>query len=200
MLPDGVPVVLSKRIRRTDQDWSKYLPVYKGFNVFSCEYQTNFVSRIIATKRRAEALPAAQTEFPRERVTVKFRDEDAEAVMAKALEGGSDSEKEEQLFPEPKEIPAAAMKRDGSERKTGGEETPSKKQQFLFADEKTLEEVKAYPSTSLPAGQPNPIIPIQSSLRSPSAPSRPREAVELLEEESPMKKLRLQARRSRSIW
>ena len=37
---------------------------------------------------------------------VKFRDEDAEAVMAKVLEGGSGSEKEEQLFPEPKEIPA----------------------------------------------------------------------------------------------
>ena len=38
----------------------------------------------------------------------------------------------------------------------------------------------------MPAGQPNPITPI---LRPPSAASRPREAVELLEEESPMKKL-----------
>ena len=114
--------------------------------------------------------------------------------MTKALEGGSDSDKEEALFPEPKEIPAPleitvdAMKRDGGERKPSGEETPSKKQKVLSTDEKTFEKVKAFPSTSLPAGQPNPITPILSSLRSPSAPSRPREAVELLEEESPMKK------------
>ena len=54
---------------------------------------------------------------------LEFKDEDAEAVMAKTLEGGSDS------------------------------------------------------------GQPNPVIPILSSLRSPSAPSRPREVFELLEEE-----------------
>ena len=87
---------------------------------------------------------------------VKFRD--GEAVMAKALEGGSDSGKEEPLFPEPMEIPApletavGAMKRDGGERKPSGEETPSKKQEVLFADEKTVEEV--------PAGQPHPITPI----------------------------------------
>ena len=42
----------------------------------------------------------------------------------------------------------------------------------------------------MPAGQPNPVAPILSSLRSPSAPSRPREAFELLEEESPAKKLK----------
>ena len=42
----------------------------------------------------------------------------------------------------------------------------------------------------MPAGQPNPATHILSSLRAPSAPSRPREAIELLEEESPMKRLR----------
>ena len=73
---DGVQVALSKCIRRTDQDWSKYMPVYKSFNAFSGEYQTNFGGRIIATKRRAVALPAAQTDIPREHVTLKFRDED----------------------------------------------------------------------------------------------------------------------------
>ena len=78
----------------------------------------------------------------------------------------------------------------GNETKPGEEETTNKKQKVLFADEKTLEEVKAFPSTSLPAGQPNPIVSILSSLRSPSAPSRPREAFELIEEESPMKKIR----------
>ena len=31
---DGVQVVLSKCIRRTDQDWSKYLPIHKSFNAF----------------------------------------------------------------------------------------------------------------------------------------------------------------------
>ena len=82
------------------------------------------------------------------------------------------------------------MRRDGVERKPSGEETPTKKQKVLFADEKTLEEVKAFPSTSWPAGQPNPITPSLSSLRSPPAPSRPREAFDLPEEESPMKKLR----------
>ena len=50
--------------------------------------------------------------------------------------------------------------------------------------------MKAFPSTSLPAGQPNPATPVLSALRSPSAPSRPREAIELLEKESPLKKLR----------
>ena len=112
---------------------------------------------------------------------LKFKDEDAEAVMAKALEGGSDSS--------PAGNPAETMKRDGGEMKISGEETPNKKHTFLFADEKTLEKVSAFPSTSLPAGQPNPIGPILSSPRSSSAPSRAREAFELLEEESPMKKL-----------
>ena len=113
-------------------------------------------------------------------MTLKFKDEDAEAVMAKALEGGSDSEKEGQgqAFPEPMEIPALeilvdAMKRDGSERKPSGEETPSKKQKVLSTDEKTFEKVKAFPSTSLPAGQPNPITPILSLLRSPTKNLRP---------------------------
>ena len=68
------------------------------------------------------------------------------------------------------------MKRDGGERKPSREETPSKRQKVPFRDEKT--------------GQPNPIIPILSSLRSPSAPSGPREVFALLGEESLMKKLR----------
>ena len=84
-------------------------------------YQTNFGGRIIATKRRAEALPAAHIDIPREHVTVKFRDEVAEAVMAKALEGGSDSEKEEakgrRRFQLRWSFSVEAMKRDGGERK-----------------------------------------------------------------------------------
>ena len=91
--------------------FSKYSPIYKRFNAYSWKYQTNFGGRIIAAKRRAEALPVAQADIPRERVTLKFEDEDAEAVMAKALEGGSDSEKEKPRFP------VAAMKRDGGEAK-----------------------------------------------------------------------------------
>ena len=94
VLTNGVQVVLSKCIRRTDQDWSKHLPIYKGFNAFSCGYQTNFGGGIIVAKRRAEALLAARTDILRERVTLKFKDE----VMAKALEGGSDSEKRRQLL------------------------------------------------------------------------------------------------------
>ena len=97
--------MLSKCIRKTDQGWSKYSPIYKSFRAFSWEYQTNFGGKIIATKGRAGGLPAAPT-VNRERVTLKFRDEDAEAVIAKALEGGSDSEKEEPLIPEAMEIPA----------------------------------------------------------------------------------------------
>ena len=31
-LTDGVQVVLSTRVRRTDQDWFKCLPIYKSFN------------------------------------------------------------------------------------------------------------------------------------------------------------------------
>ena len=93
-------------------------------------------------------------------------------------------------IPAPLETAAEAMKRDGGDRKPSGEETPNMKQKVLFTDEKALEKVKAFPSASLPAGQPSPITPILSSLRSPPAPSRPREAFELLEEESPMKNLR----------
>ena len=100
---------------------------------------------------------------------LKFKDEDAEAVMAKALEGRSEPEKEEPLFPEPMAIPAPlelpveAMKKDEGETKPSGEETPSKMQKVslqMRKIEKTLEKVKAFPSTSLPARQPNPIIPI----------------------------------------
>ena len=50
--------------------------------------------------------------------------------------------------------------------------------------------MRAVPSTSLPAGQPNPITSLLSSLRASSATSRAREEFALLEEESPMKKLR----------
>ena len=49
--------------------------------------------------------------------------------------------------------PVEAMKRDGSERKPSGEETSSKKQKVLFTNEKTVEEVKAFPSASLPANE-----------------------------------------------
>ena len=53
---------------------------------------------------------------------MKFQREDAEAVMATALEGGSVSEKEEPLFLEiaisaPLETPGEGMKIDGGERK-----------------------------------------------------------------------------------
>ena len=84
------------------------------------------------------------------------------------------------------------MKRHGGERKPSGEETPSKKQKGFSTDEKTFEKVKAFPSTSFAAGQPNPITPILSSLRSPSARSRPREAFELPGHQM------IQARRPRS--
>ena len=98
-LTDGVQVA-------TDQGWSKYLPIYQSFDAFSWKYQANFGGSIIAAKRRGDGFPAAQTDLPRGRVTLKFKDEDAEAVMAKALEGGSDSEKEAPLFPEAMEISA----------------------------------------------------------------------------------------------
>ena len=86
VLKDGVREVLSTCIRSTDQDWPKYLPTYQSFNAYSWEYQTNFGGSIVATRRRAEA----QTDIPRERVMMKFKDEDAEAMMAKALEGEGD--------------------------------------------------------------------------------------------------------------
>ena len=35
VLADGVQVVLGKCIRRTDRDWSKYVPINKSFNAFS---------------------------------------------------------------------------------------------------------------------------------------------------------------------
>ena len=131
VLTDDVQVVLSKRTRTTDQDWPKYLPIYKSFNAYSWEYQTNFGGRIVATKRRAEALPAAQTDIPRAHLMLKFKDADAEAVMAKALEGGSDSEKEGALFPKPipvpapLEIPSEAMK---NEMETSGNQVEKKHQ------------------------------------------------------------------------
>ena len=52
-------------------------------------------------QRRAETLPAAQADIPREHVMLKLKDEDAEAVMAKALEGGSDSQKKRRYSQNP---------------------------------------------------------------------------------------------------
>ena len=49
-------------------------------------------------------------------MTLKFTAEDAEAVIAKALEGGSDSEEGEPLFAAGS--PVEAMKRDGKEMET----------------------------------------------------------------------------------
>ena len=39
ILTDGVQVDLNKCIRRIDQDWSKYLAIYKSVNAYSSEYQ-----------------------------------------------------------------------------------------------------------------------------------------------------------------
>lgn len=55
-------------------------PIYKSFNALSWEHQTNFGGRVIATK----AGVAGKSETRQERVTLKFKDEDAEAIMAKA--------------------------------------------------------------------------------------------------------------------
>ena len=71
------------------------------------------------------------------------------------------------------------------------EKNPSKEQKVLFADEKTLVDVKIFQSTPLPTtGEPNPVTPTLSLLRLPSADSRSREACGLLAEESPRKKLK----------
>ena len=82
--------------------------------------------------------------------------------------------------------------------------SPGKKQKVPLADEKALEEMKAFPSTPLPSkGQPNPVTLIPSSSRLPSALERPREASELLKEDSPMQKLRpsdVSIKRPRSTW
>ena len=106
VLTDGAQVVLSKCIRRTGQDWPKYLPICKSFNAFSWEYQASFGGRIIATKRRAEASPAAQSDTPLDHVMVKFRDEEMRTQKQswpRRWKEESDSKKEEQLFREPKE-------------------------------------------------------------------------------------------------
>ena len=76
-------------------------------------------SRIVAAKRRAEALPATQTDIPREHVMLKFMGGDAETNTGSS----------------PGRNPVEAMKKDGDEREPGGEETPSKKQKVLFAAE-----------------------------------------------------------------
>ena len=49
-------------------------------------------------------MPVGQADIPREHVML-IRDEDAEAVMTKALEGGRDSEGEQPLLPEPTPVP-----------------------------------------------------------------------------------------------
>ena len=41
VLTDGVQVGLSKRVRRTGQDWSKYFPTYKSFNGISDKLWTH---------------------------------------------------------------------------------------------------------------------------------------------------------------
>ena len=68
---------------------------------------------------------------------LEFRDEGTEVVIAKALEGGSDSERQQPLLPEPTPVlappehPGEAGKRDGSEvRKPSGEEAQARSKKF----------------------------------------------------------------------
>ena len=75
ILTDGVQVVLSKRVGRMTKMGSSTWQSTKASNAYSAKYQTNLGGRNIATKRRAEALPVGQTDIPRERVTLKFRDD-----------------------------------------------------------------------------------------------------------------------------
>ena len=110
VLTDGVQIVQSKRIRRTDQDWSKYLAIL-FVGVPDTLWRQNYCHR----EKSRSILPVAQTDIPREHVMLKFRKEDAEAVMANSLEGGSDSEKA--LFPEPTgSSPAGNSGRDSEKR------------------------------------------------------------------------------------
>ena len=104
VLTDGVQIVLSKCARRTDQDGSKYLPIYtRASKLFHGSAKPTLEAESLPLREEQKHY---QTDIPREHVMVKFRDEDAEVVMAKALEGGSDTEKEELQFPEPMEVPA----------------------------------------------------------------------------------------------
>ena len=75
----------AQRVRQKNR--SRLVQIFTHPQKFQCLFigvQANFGGRIIATNRRAEALPAAQTDSPQEHVTLNFRDEDAEAVMAKS--------------------------------------------------------------------------------------------------------------------
>lgn len=77
------------------------MPIYKSFNAFSWERQKDFGGRVVAAKRRTEALPGGKGEIPRERITLKFRDEDAELVTAKVLKVAW----REMIFLQPRMIP-----------------------------------------------------------------------------------------------
>ena len=76
------------------------------FNACSWGIKPTLEAQSLPPREEQKRCRVAQAGIPRERATLKFRDECAGAVMAKALEGGSDSEKEEPLFPEGKGVPA----------------------------------------------------------------------------------------------
>ena len=63
-LTDGAQVVLSKCVRRTDLDWFKYVPIYKSFNAYSWEYQTNFGGRILPEREGQKRCQQRRQTFP----------------------------------------------------------------------------------------------------------------------------------------
>ena len=96
---DGTDVMLTKSIRRVDKPWTKMLAYYTGLQTHSYVYQTNFGGRIVPTKRTALALPHRGRLFPSlVDVEQRFRDEEAEAVLAYALsaEGRLEAQQEVQ--------------------------------------------------------------------------------------------------------
>ena len=87
VLTGGAQVVLSKCVRspNTCQSTKASMPTHGNIR------QTPGAAPLPPKGEQKHCQQHRQT--PREHVMVKFKDEDAEAVKAKALEGGSDSEK-----------------------------------------------------------------------------------------------------------
>jgi len=83
---DRSHIPLTKSIRRIGQSWGLSLAYFKEFSCPSLDYQTGFGSRIIPTKRKALALPAATSLVPLESIVVKKRDPEAEAAAKQAVE------------------------------------------------------------------------------------------------------------------
>ena len=96
---NGSSILLTRSIRRVAGDWKMSLALYTHFQAFSWQYQSSFGARVVAARQQHAMKAGANLPAPLS-YSVVAGDEEAEAVMQKALEEEREEKEVERMSKE----------------------------------------------------------------------------------------------------